>query len=167
MKFLADRQDRRATLLVGFVGVVAFLTLGLVTHALYRQWLPGVPDSGPVPFPVLPSLLFSYWSYFDPVILAVWLLACSVFFVPPALMVVLAERSWSKAIGFLLILFANAYGASAIWNIRMRYFYETPYSTEAGLRVLVRSTSFLLVLSLAGILLGFWLRAQIRNQHKG
>lgn len=161
-------MKRLAGAIAPHVGALtAYLVIGLSAVGMYGALLPGLPDSGPVPLPCLPYLLPFYFGYLDPVIILVWLAACSTFFVPPIAAVALVDSSRRWWEGLFVVVAANAYAAVAIWGSRMIYFYERPYTTGAGIRVLIQSHFVILVLSVAGLVLGWLLRTKLSRKSGG
>ena len=152
-------EDRASSVpLLASAGIFAYLLLGTQALALYHFWLPGVPDAGMVPLSMLPSLLFFFLPYLDPIIFVTWLVACSVFLIPPAMMAFFAASLQARLLSSGVVLLANVYGSWEIWTSRMIYFHARPYSFEAGLATLARDSSFILLLSVVGLLLGHWAR---------
>lgn len=146
-----------ASFLPTMVGLAAYLLLGVFASSIYRALLPGVPDSGAVPFALLPSLLLFYVGYLDPAIYLVWLISCSAYFFPPALAVI-SSASRGRRWGGLIVVLISLHALWSIWGSRAIYFSERYYSTAAALWVTTRSYLPILVLSVAGVLFGWRFR---------
>ena len=154
----ATKDSAYRVLVVVAIGIYMYIGLGSLALNIYDSWLPGVPDAGRVPLSVLPSLLFFFLPYLDPFIFVAWLVACSTFLIPPAFMACFGRGLQALLLSSVVVLLANAYGAWEIWSSRMIYFHARPYSVEAGLANLARDTSFILLFSVLGLLVGYLTR---------
>ena len=157
------KKNIRSIFCLALFPVTFFLFQGL-TRYCYNLWLPGVPDSGQVPTPVIPWLFWVYES--GPTGLfschhmsTVWLLACLCFVIPPFGSMLLSSKFIDRFLcsSFTLVLLG--------WSITKFWYYRSlgiklfnrPYTLSKAISASYQGILLLLFLCMGVLVTGYLL----------